>query len=148
MTATRERSAFRQAVHVSVDIAAPPDAVWSRLTDANGFPAWNSTVERIDGPIELGRRLAIRVPAAPGRTFRPRVVAFEPPRRMIWRDGTLPMFRGIRTFTVEPIDGGASRFTMREEFRGAMMPMIARSLPDFVPIFDRYADDLRAASER
>ena len=66
MSATRERSAFRQAVEVSAEINAPPEEVWARLTDADGFPAWNSTVERIDGPIELGRRLAIRVPAAPG----------------------------------------------------------------------------------
>jgi uncharacterized protein YndB with AHSA1/START domain len=148
MTATSERSIFRQAVQVSIDIAAPPEAVWSRLTDAERFPVWNSTVEHIDGPIELGRRLAIRVPDAPGRTFRPKVVEFEPPRRMTWRDGALPMFRGTRTFTVEPIDGGASRFTMHEEFRGVMLPLIARSLPDFVPVFDRYAADLRAACER
>jgi hypothetical protein len=148
MTATRERSAFRQAVQVSTEIAAPPEAVWRRLTDAAGFPAWNSTVERIDGPIELGRRLVIRVPAAPGRTFRPTVVEFEPPSRMTWRDGVLPMFRGTRTFAVDSIDGGASRFAMREEFRGVLLPLIARSLPDFVPVFDRYAADLKAACER
>jgi hypothetical protein len=148
MTAARERFVFRQAVQVSVEITASPDAVWNRLTDAAAFPAWNSTVASVDRPIELGRRLAIRVPAAPGRTFRPTVVAFEPPRRMTWREGALPMFRGIRTFTVQPIDGGGSRFTMREELRGVMLPFLARSLPDFVPVFDRYADDLRTACER
>jgi uncharacterized protein YndB with AHSA1/START domain len=94
MTAARERFVFRQAVQVSVEITASPDAVWNRLTDAAAFPAWNSTVASVDRPIELGRRLAIRVPAAPGRTFRPTVVAFEPPRRMTWREGALPMFRG------------------------------------------------------
>ncbi|MFD4423127.1 SRPBCC family protein [Agromyces sp. NPDC058484] len=147
MSATRERLVFRQAVEVTVEIEARPDVLWSRLTDAAGFPSWNSTVQSIDGPIEPGRRLTIRVPAAPGRTFRPTVVAFEPPSRMIWREGSLPMFRGIRTFTVERIDGGASRFTMREELSGVMLPLAGRSLPDFVPVFDRYVDDLRAACE-
>lgn len=147
MTATAEKSAFRQVVEVSIDIAAAPEAVWSRLTDAGGFPAWNSTVESIEGPIELGRRLAIRVPSAPGRTFRPRVVEFEPPRRMVWRDGAMPMFQGTRTYTVGPASTGVT-FTMREEFRGLMLPLIARSLPDFVPIFDQYAADLKAACER
>ncbi|MCD2440980.1 SRPBCC domain-containing protein [Agromyces sp. SYSU K20354] len=146
-SATRERSAFRQAVEVTVEIKARPETLWDRLTDAAGFPSWNSTVQSIDGPIAPGRRLAIRVPAAPGRTFRPTVVAFDPPSRMTWREGSLPMFRGIRTFTVERIDGGDSRFTMREELSGVMLPLIGRSLPDFVPVFNRYVDDLRAACE-
>ena len=148
MSATRERSAFRQAVEVTADIKAPPEAVWARLTDARGFASWNSTVQSIEGPIEPGHRLAIQVPAAPGRTFRPDVVGFDPPHRMTWREGSMPMFRGIRTFTVEPVEGGSSKFTMREELRGVMLPLIARSLPDFVPVFDQYADDLRAACER
>lgn len=147
MTATEARSTFRQSVQVSVDIAAAPEAVWARLTDAPGFPAWNSTVDSIEGPIELGRRLAIRVPAAPDRVFRPTVASFDPPHSMAWRDGHLPMFRGIRTYQVERTGENASRFTMREEFRGAMLPMISRSLPDFVPVFDQYAEDLRAACE-
>lgn len=147
MSAAREKSTFRQAVQVTVDINARPDAIWARLTDATGFPSWNSTVQSIDGPIESGRKLAIRVPAAPGRTFRPTVVTFDPPRAMTWREGSLPMFEGVRTFRVETLESGASRFTMREELRGAMLPMIARSLPDFVPVFDRYAEDLRNACE-
>ena len=66
---------------------------------------------------------------------------------MVWRDGGMPMFQGVRTYTVEPAAGGSS-FTMREEFRGLMLPLIARSLPDFVPVFDQYAADLKAACER
>lgn len=147
MKAAREESAFRQSVKVSADIAATPQTIWARLTDAAGFPSWNSTVQSIEGPIEHGRRLSIRVPAAPSRTFRPTVVAFEPPTRMTWRDGSLPMFRGIRTFTIEALGDGRSRFTMQEELQGVMLPLIARSLPDFVPVFDRYADDLIAACE-
>lgn len=147
MSATRERSTFRQTVEVTADIKATPEAVWNRLTDAAGFPSWNSTVQSIDGPIEPGHRLSIQVPASPRRTFHPTVVVFDPPHRMTWREGSMPMFRGIRTFTVEPGDGGESRFTMREELRGVMVPLIGRSLPDFVPVFDRYADDLRRACE-
>jgi uncharacterized protein YndB with AHSA1/START domain len=145
--ATRERTAFARTVQVTIEIAAPPDAVWDRLTDAAAFATWNSTVDDIEGPIEPGRRLAIRVPAAPGRTFRPTVTEFEPPERMTWREGSLPMFRGIRTFTVAPWGDGGSRFTMRERLSGAMVPLIARTLPDFVPVFDRYAQDLRSACE-
>ena len=148
MTATMERSTFRQLVRVSIEIGAPPEAVWARLVDADGFPTWNSTVDSIEGPIVLGQRLTVRVPSSPGRPFRPTVVEFDPPRRMVWRDGAPPMFVGRREFSLKALGERVTRFTMAEEFRGLMFPMIARTLPDFVPIFDRYAADLQAVCER
>ena len=36
---------------------------------------------------------------------------------------------------------------MREEFSGLMLPMIKGSLPDFAPVFETYAEDLRRAAE-
>jgi hypothetical protein len=36
---------------------------------------------------------------------------------------------------------------MKEEFSGVMLPMIKGSLPDFAPVFEQYAEDLRRAAE-
>jgi hypothetical protein len=36
---------------------------------------------------------------------------------------------------------------MREEFSGLMLPMIKGSLPDFAPVFEAYATDLKRAAE-
>jgi hypothetical protein len=143
----KNESTFRLRYAVGIDIRATPEAIWARLTDAAGLPAWNSTVESIEGPIALGTRLKIRVPIAPGRTFSPKVVAFEPHRRMVWQDGFFPMFQGTRTYTLSP-RAGTTTFAMEEVFRGAMLPLIKRSLPDFRPVFDRYAADLKKACER
>lgn len=144
--ADREESAFRLSYRVKVAIAAPPAVVWSRLTDAAAFPSWNATVTSIEGPIALGQKLAIRVPIAPDRVFRPTVVAFEPGSRMVWRDGFFPMFEGARTFTLTAT-GAGTEFEMSEVFRGAALPMIKGSLPDFSPVFDAYAADLKRACE-
>ena len=97
---------------MSVDIKASAEEVWARLTDARGFASWNSTVQSIEGPMEPGNRLAIQVPAAPGRTFRPDVVGFDPPHRMTWREGSMPMFRGYaggftRNYAAHRSYGGA-----------------------------------------
>ena len=143
----RSSSAFALRYAVKVSIAAPASEVWSKLTDAEGFARWNSTVERIDGRIALGEKLAIRVPAAPGRTFTPKVVELVPERRMTWRDGLFPMFQGTRTFTLTA-RGDESDFEMAEVLRGLMLPMIRGSLPDFGPVFDRYAADLKRACEQ
>lgn len=144
--ATRTETTFRLAYSVEIDIAASPAAVWAKLTDAEAFPRWNSTVTSLEGPITKGRKLAIKVPIS-DRTFTPTVVAFEPESKMVWADGFAPMFRGERTFTLTPRDGNTTTFAMEEVFTGMMLPMIKGSLPDFVPVFDRYAADLKRACE-
>ncbi len=101
---------------------------------------------RIDGEIALGKKLAIQVPVAPGRSFGPSVTLFEPQQRMVWSDGFYPMFRGTRTFTLTAA-GESTEFTMEELFEGLMLPMIKGSLPDFVPVFDQYAADLKRVCE-
>ena len=145
--ATVESSTFRLAYAVERSIPAPLNQVWDRLTDAAGFARWNSTVTTIEGTIALGERLAITVPIS-SRVFRPRVVEFEHQTHMVWQDGVAPTFRGRRTFSLVAISETETAFSMVEEFRGVMLPLIARSLPDFAPVFDQYADDLMASFRR
>jgi hypothetical protein len=146
MGATQSKQMFSQEVSIRAHVRARPEAVWALLTDAAGFPRWNSTVEQIEGPITVGTKLKIRVPSAPGQTFSPTVTVADAPRTMVWQDGFFPMFQGTRTFTLTP-DGDGTLFEMHERFRGLMLPMIRGSLPDFGPIFERYAADLAAAAE-
>jgi hypothetical protein len=119
--------------------------VWSLLTDAAAFPSWNTTVEGIDGRIAEGERIALTATGV-DRVFKLNVHDVQAERGMVWSDGFAPMFRGVRTFTLEPTPTG-TRFQMVEVFSGLMLPMIAGSLPDFVPVFERYAADLKAAAE-
>jgi len=141
MPATRTDTTFSISYEVSQPLPAAPERAWNLLTDAPGFPKWNSTVTSIEGRIALGEKLAIKVPLAPGRVFRPRVVEVVPGTRMVWADGVAPFFVGRRTFTLAP-DPTGCRFTMSEVFRGVAIPMARGSLPDFREAFDRYAADL------
>jgi hypothetical protein len=145
--ATTSATAFRMTCAVSIDIHAAPDRIWALLTDAADFPRWNSTVSRIRGSIKAGEKLALEVPAAPGRTFKPKVTDLEPARRMVWSDGMAPMFKGVRTFTLEPRGDGTTTFTMEEVFSGVMLPVIKGSLPDFGLSFEAYAQDLKREAE-
>lgn len=146
-TATKTGSAFRMECAIQTTIRARPERVWALLTDAAGFPRWNSTVTSIEGDIAEGKTLKLKVPTAPERVFKPRVSIVEPGRSMIWSDGMAPMFKGIRTFTLRPGGDGSTEFSMREEFSGLMLPMIKGSLPDFAPVFETYAEDLKRAAE-
>jgi uncharacterized protein YndB with AHSA1/START domain len=140
-------STFRMECAVGVIIATPAQKVWSLLTDAPGFPRWNSTVTSIEGEIRAGGKLKVRVPNV-SRTFALSVRHFEPPRRMVWSSGAAPIFTGERTFEVAERPDGTSQFTMVEVFGGLMLPVIKRSLPDFGPIFATYAADLKREAER
>ena len=143
--ATQSKTTFQQACEVRCEIAAPVEKVWAVLTQAG--QTWNSTVTKLEGVIALGERLAIQVPIAPKRTFRPKVTRLVPSEAMEWRDGFAPMFRGVRTFTLTARGPGRTEFAMSEVFSGLMLPLIRKSLPDFGPAFDTYASDLKRAAE-
>jgi uncharacterized protein YndB with AHSA1/START domain len=147
-TATKKASTFRMECSIAISISAAPERIWALLTDAAKFPSWNSTVTSIDGTIAKGEKLALRVPAAPKRVFKPKVVAFEPAARMVWSDGMAPMFKGVRTYQLTPRGDGTTEFAMTEVLSGLMLPLAKKSLPDFGPTFETYAADLKRAAER
>jgi len=144
--ATKTKSTFRMEVAVSITINAKPETIWALLTNAKDFPRWNSVVESIDGTISLGETIKLKVPYAPGRTFNLKVSQFTSNKAMRWQDGG-PMFQGIRNFTLAPNNDGTTDFTMVETYSGMMLPMIAGSLPELGPSFERYAADLRKEAE-
>jgi hypothetical protein len=144
--ASKSKSAFRMEYAVGANIKAAPGRIWALLTDAKGFPQWNSTVQSIEGEIAAGQKIKLFVKIAPGRAFKLTVTEFVPDKRMVWSDGNF-IFRGVRTYTLTPKGDGSTDFTMSEVFSGAMLPLIAGSLPDFAPEFEKYAADLKRAAE-
>ncbi len=144
--ASKSASTFRLECAIAIDINAPIDKVWSLLSNAQQLPRWNSTITSVEGEIALGNNLKLRVPAS-DRTFTPKVIELDAPHRMVWSDGFAPMFRGVRSFTLNETPTG-TRFEMREVFSGLMLPLIRKSLPDFGPPFEQYASDLKRAAER
>jgi len=144
---TKEKRAFRMQYAVTINIRAKADKIWDLLTNAADFPRWNSTITSLDGTIAAGETLTLRVPLAPTRAFKPKVVALEPGRLMVWQEGNA-MFKGVRTFTLVARQDGSTDFSMVEVYTGVMLPMIARALPDFTPAFEKYAADLKREIER
>jgi hypothetical protein len=130
-------------------IEATPETVWAILTDASGYTRWDSGVEHVEGRIAPGEKIKVTSKSNPGRAFPVRVSEFEPARRMVWSGGMpLGLFRGVRTFTLSQQGNGATRFTMREEYSGPLLPMIWRSMPDLGPSFQQFASGLKARAER
>lgn len=144
---TRVHHLFSKTWGVEVNIRANAAIIWGLLTDAQGFPRWNSTVSGIEGQIRDGERLRLHVPGT-DRTFTPRVSGVVPNERMSWIGGFAPIFKGVRTFTLSPSVEGSTNFAMRERFSGLMMLFAKGSMPDLGPVFERYANDLKREAER
>ncbi len=142
------KSTFRMEYAIRGLIQAKPERIWSLLTQAADCPRWNSTIQSIDGKIAAGEKIKLVARIAPDRVFNLTVSALTPNASMVWRDGTAPMFTGVRTFTLTPQSAGATEFAMAEVYSGLMLPMIAGSLPDFRPTFEQYLSDLRRAAEQ
>ncbi len=129
-------------------ISAPPEAIWAVLTDASGYTDWDSGVVRVEGTIAPGEKIKVVSEANPGRAFPVKVTEFSQPSAMTWSGGMpLGLFKGVRTFRLAPEDG-ATRFVVREEYSGPMLPLIWRSMPDLQPSFEQFATGLKARAER
>lgn len=128
-------------------IGAPPAIVWRILTNARQLADGRLGITKMEGAIGPNEKLKLWSEAAPGRAFTLRVTVFEPERRMVWEGGMpLGLFRGIRTFTLQP-DGGGARFAMREDYEGLLAPLMLRSMPDLNPSFEKFADGLQTLAE-
>jgi hypothetical protein len=66
---------------------------------------------------------------------------------LVWTQGNRIMFLGVRTYRLTPSSNDTTTFEKTEVFSGVMLPMVAGRLPDFKPIFERYAADLKREAE-
>ena len=67
---------------------------------------------------------------------------------LVWSGGMpLGLFKGVRTYTLAPEGNGTTKFRMREEYTGPLLPMIWRSIPDLGPSFTQFANGLKQRAE-
>jgi hypothetical protein len=136
-----------KSYEAQADINAGPERIWAVLTDAASYSHWDSGVVRVEGTIAPGNTIKVFSSVNPSRAFPVKVTEFRPGELMRWSGGMpLGLFKGVRTFRLTP-NGDTTRFEMREEFSGPMLPLIWRSMPDLGPSFTQFAAGLKARAE-
>ncbi|MGH3017511.1 MAG: SRPBCC family protein [Gaiellaceae bacterium] len=119
-------------IEKTVEIDAPPAAVWRVLTDFPAYGEWNPFIPSIAGNAQEGERLTMRLepPGGKGMTIRPTVLAAEPDRELRWKGRLVVpgLFDGEHTFRIEPIDGQRSRFVHGERFTGILVGFVKGTL--------------------
>ena len=118
------------SIQTGADIEASPAEVWEVLTDYAAYPEWNPTQDGLDG--------ATVAMSVANETLR-------------WETttGLIGIFDGELTLTLEPLDGGGTRFTQSELFRGVLVPFAGESLKnETAPGFHAMNAALRERVER
>ncbi len=132
----------------SSSIKASPQKVWQVLTDGEKFPTWDSGIERFEGKIAPGATVKLYVKVHPGRAFPLKVTELTANRRMVFSGGMpLGLFKGVRTYTLDPDAAGGTSFHMREEYTGPLLGMIWKSIPDLGASFQQFAAGLKKQAE-
>lgn len=137
-----------KSFQAKTSIRATPDTIWRILTDAPHYTSWNTTVDKVEGRIAPGETIKVHAKISPGRAFPVKVSEFVPGRKMVWSSGMpLGLFKGERTFTLNPRGDGTVDFQMAEVFSGLLSPLIGKSIPDLQPAFDEFAQALKSRAE-
>jgi uncharacterized protein YndB with AHSA1/START domain len=134
----------------SARIEATPESVWTILTDAEGYPAWDSTYTRIAGRIALGETITLHHRSIKPPVLVMKVSAFEPIRRMVWTGGGMPevAFKGERIFTLTPLGADSVEFSTFLVFSGLMAPFIISSSTNLQPQLDEFVAALKRRAEQ
>jgi hypothetical protein len=139
-------------LQASIEIETGPERVWEVLTDGAAYPDWNPFIRRLEGELEPGGRLEVRIepPDRRAMTFRPRVLAVEPNRELRWLGSLLfrGLFDGEHAFRIEPVGPTRVRFVQRERFTGVLVPFFRKGLAATRLGFERMNLELKTRAER
>lgn len=111
--------------HVSIEVEAPVNRVWTILTDAPSWPSWASQIDSVDssGPLTEGKTFIWK---SGGMTIRSQVQLFAPDRRLSWT-GTAMSAKAIHVWNLTPKPNGATEVTVDESLDGLMMSALYSS---------------------
>src|SRR5947209_17565129 len=107
-----------KTLQATVDINAPVHRVWSVLSDVAAYPEWNPFIRRIEGTLQPGSRLTVRIepPRGSGMTFKPTVQAVEPNQLLCWLGHLVVpgVFDGEHSLRLEQLGSNRTRSNQSE----------------------------------
>ena len=107
-------------------VEAPPDAVFSVLSDVERWPTWTPTVRSVtrtgSGPLAVGHGARVRQPRLAPATWT--VTDVEPGCAFTWSSHA-PGLRSVGEHRAEP-EGTGTRVTLRIRQDGPLAPLVGR----------------------
>lgn len=129
-------------------INASPEIIWKILTDVNGYPNWDLSMDHIEGKLALGETVKFLTKLS-SQAFPVKVTAFEPNKTMVLTGGMpLGLFKSERTHSLTANSDGTTTFKTEEIFSGLLLPVFGKNIPDLTENFENFAKALKKQAER
>lgn len=129
-------------IRTEIEIAAPPEKVWSLLTDIEGWHKWSPIINKSSGNAAMGSTLDITMigemngekKGKDGPQYNPKITIFDAPKHFRWRAQMLAGFimTNDKIFELEETSTG-TRLIHTETFSGLMVPLFWGKVKENVP---------------
>lgn len=133
--------------NATTTIRATPEAIWTILTDASGYPNWDMRMDHIQGRLALGETVKFFTKLS-SQAFPVTVTACEPGKKLVLTGG-LPfgLFKSERTHTLTPAQDGQTIFHTEEIFSGVFFPIFGKNIPDLTENFQGFVVAFKKQAE-
>lgn len=109
-------------IRTEIIIRSKPEKIWDILTDFENYPNWNPFIIFVEGKVEEGNQITVRIAPPGGKTmiFRPTIITRTENQELKWLGTVLfkGLFDGEHTFKLKDNGDGTVTFAHSEQFRG------------------------------
>lgn len=132
----------------TIDVAAPPEAVWSVMVDVEAWPSWTASMTNVElrtpGPLRLGSVAKVRQPRLAPTTFT--VTEYNEGSSFAWSTGSR-WLTSVGDHRVEPAEPG-SRVTLTLRQAGPLAGLVGAVYKGLIAKYVRMeAEGLKRESE-
>ncbi|WP_170574074.1 SRPBCC domain-containing protein [Ruegeria atlantica] len=150
---TSEKVSFsHHRIHTDIVIDAPPDTVWSVLTDTANYGNWAAFLVGIKGEIMDGSKITVDFQLDPSKeklTTLDHTITVVDGEQFYWAEKGPGGIRDNHHFHVEPLGEGKSRFVQSDEIIGGITFLMGGRLAKmYVDGYQAFNRGLKAEAER
>jgi len=127
-----------QEIKTEIEITAPPQKVWSIISDINNWREWSPIIKESHGTAFVGSELTITMigkeEGKNGPKYNPVITELEEPNYLRWRAHMLTGFIFTNDKIIELEEtGSGTRLIHKELFKGLLAPIFCGQMEKGVP---------------
>ena len=152
-TGTSEKVSFsHHKVHTEIVIDAPPEVVWSVLTNTANYGNWAAFLVGIKGEIKEGSKITVDFKLDPSKeklTTLDHTITVVDGTEFYWAEKGPGGIRDNHHFRVEPLEGNKTLFVQSDEIMGGITFLMGGRLAKmYVNGYRAFNRGLKAEAER
>lgn len=139
-------------IHTQIEINASAKEVWNILIDFDKYGEWNPFIKSIHGNPVAGEKMQVFIqpPGSKGMNFTPRVISVDLNHEFRWHGHLIfpGLFDGEHIFLIESTGENKVKFTHAEQFKGLLVPLLAKALKNTQKGFELMNEALKKRAEK